>query len=100
MDKSSSMGTGSPNLGCGKNARNANRVGETGDNDEHTARIQVMRYARDTTSFPPSCGPRRQPAVSRGEDRLSHFDGADYDTPLGVSLVSRWCFTVSARRIV
>jgi hypothetical protein len=23
-------------------------------------------------------------------------DGADYDTPLGVSLVSRWCFTVGS----
>jgi hypothetical protein len=30
-----------------------NRMGEVGNNDEHTARIQVMRYARDTSSFPP-----------------------------------------------
>ena len=30
-----------------------NRMGEIGNNDEHTARIQVLRYARDSSSFPP-----------------------------------------------
>jgi hypothetical protein len=30
-----------------------NRMGEVGNNDEHTARIQVLRYARDSSSFPP-----------------------------------------------
>ena len=30
-----------------------NRMGVVGDNDDHTARIQVMRYARNTSSFPP-----------------------------------------------
>jgi len=30
-----------------------NRMGEEGNNDEHTARIQVLRYAANSSSFPP-----------------------------------------------
>jgi hypothetical protein len=30
-----------------------NRMGAVGNNDERTARVQVMRYARDSSSFPP-----------------------------------------------
>ncbi len=30
-----------------------NRMGAEGDRDEHTARAQVLRYKRDTSSFPP-----------------------------------------------
>jgi hypothetical protein len=49
-----------------------NRMGAIGDNDEHTARIQVMRYARDSSSFPPIpidscpwCGEKLKPDAFR-----------------------------------
>ena len=49
-----------------------NRMGEVGNNDEHTARNQVLRYARDSSSFPPIpidscpwCGERLKPDAFR-----------------------------------
>jgi len=49
-----------------------NRMGEVGNNDEHTARIQVLRYARDSSSFPPIpidscpwCGEKLKPDAFR-----------------------------------
>jgi hypothetical protein len=47
-------------------------MGAIGDNDEHTARIQVLRYARDSSSFPPIpidscpwCGEKLKPDAFR-----------------------------------
>ncbi len=49
-----------------------NRMGVVGDNDEHTARIQVLRYMRDSSSFPPIpinscpwCGEKLKPDAFR-----------------------------------
>jgi hypothetical protein len=56
-----------------------NRMGAVGDNDEHTARIQVMRYMRDTSSFPPIpidscpwCGEKLQPDAFRLVPNSAH----------------------------
>jgi hypothetical protein len=49
-----------------------NRMGAVGNNDERTARVQVMRYARDSSSFPPIpidscpwCGGKLKPDAFR-----------------------------------
>ena len=51
-----------------------NRMGAEGDRDEHTARAQVLRYKRDTSSFPPIpinscpwCGEKLKPDAFRLE---------------------------------
>ncbi len=58
-----------------------NRMGAVGDNDEHTARIQVMRYARDSSSFPPIpinscpwCGEKLKPDAFRLMPELGPSD--------------------------
>jgi hypothetical protein len=56
-----------------------NRMGEIGNNDEHTARIQVLRYAANSSSFPPIpidscpwCGEKLKPDAFRLVPNSAH----------------------------
>jgi hypothetical protein len=56
-----------------------NRMGEEGNNDEHTARIQVLRYAANSSSFPPIpidscpwCGEKLKPDAFRLVPNSAH----------------------------